>query len=439
MRISARRVASRYLEALVVPPRRDREFAMYHAFLKSMRQDLARLEAAKPLVERASDVLPFEGGAPDRMLQGYLDQASKSLSAMEKDLGGRKDIPVVLMTPEDATDRQGTRQYIQWGLEQALKELGRYERWADGMARALEDQDFDDEAAYIEEPLSPGEMKQLKALPAALQGATASFGLLLKRMARLGDPSMGGAVPASAEAQDLETLYHASVNARQLAQSGFSLTMPEGDSSAGLGGSQSTGGGKKGVSFTEDAYVAKEIARVLKEVAMIARGEVKATEILDWASRSGQLSRIIDWYGQNYSNMDRMKERLVVEGKTIRAERYGLNQAHLDDVKAGRSELDPKLTSTWAPVPLYEVLGSDPVTAMGLYLSYLNFSGRYDPKFFGVGPKGLVARFKGLNPKNIGYITATINMADPHITYGKGEREFRVPPEAILSVDRFIG
>lgn len=134
-----------------------------------------------------------------------------------------------------------------------------------------------------------------------------------------------------------------------------------------------------------------------------------------------------------------MRERLVVEGKTVRAERYGLNQAHLDDVKAGRAEMDPKLTSTWAPVPLYEVLGSDPVTAMGLYLSYLNFSGRYDPKFFGVGAKGLVARFRGLNPKNIGYITATINMADPHITYGKGEREFRVPPEAILSVDRFIG
>ena len=77
---------------------------------------------------------------------------------------------------------------------------------------------------------------------------------------------------------------------------------------------------------------------------------------------------------------------------------------------------------------------------MGLYLSHLNYSGRYDPKFFGVGgPKGLVKRFKNLNPKDIGYIKATVDMTDPHISYGKGEREFRVPPEAVLSVDKFIG
>ena len=214
--------------------------------------------------------------------------------------------------------------------------------------------------------------------------------------------------------------------------------MPAESSSAGLGGSQSLGGGKgSGISFTEDLYVAKEIARVFKEVAMIARGEVKIHTVMGWVQNSPHTKKLMEWYQTNYMNCG-LECSMDPKDPTVFTKRV-LNEDHLDDVKAGRAEYDPKISYVNQPIPPSEAYpGAEGV--MGLYLSYLKYSGRYDPKFFRVGgPRGLVKRFKGLNPKNIGFIKATVNTGHPDASYGKGEREVRVPPEAVLSVDKFIG
>ena len=56
MQMSPRRVVARYLEAKVVPFRRDREYAAYNIFLKKMRQLAAKVDAADDLVRRSDDL-----------------------------------------------------------------------------------------------------------------------------------------------------------------------------------------------------------------------------------------------------------------------------------------------------------------------------------------------------------------------------------------------
>lgn len=433
MQPSATRVASRYIEAIVVPPRRDREYAMYHAFLKGLKRDWAEMKDALPLLDKGGDAL-WAAGLTNPYPRGAT-YADKLVERFDRELGDRRDIALDLgPSREYFQERQLVRQNLGWLLQDAERQLG-FRDWATKLREAVTSSDFDDEAEYSD--LAPAEINRLKTLPDLAEKIADSVELLRKRMGRLSEPTVEG-IPEQAEAADLETLYHASVKARQLAQKGFDPTVPDQSSSAGLGGSQSLRGGGAGISFTEDQYVAKEIARVFKEVAMVAQGEVTAREVLDWARRSGKLQQVIEWFTKNYANLNRFKERLVSDGRSVRFETYGPNPEHIADVKAGRAEYDPKLSHAWTPAPLREAFG-DPVAVMGLYLSYLRYSGRYDPKFFGVGgPSGLVRRFKGLNPKDIGYIAATVNMTDPRITYGKGEREYRVPPEAVVSVDRFI-
>ena len=434
MKTSANRVASRYREALVVPPRRDREYAMYHAFIKILRRDLAKLGKARPVLDRANDYL-WGAGLTSASVPTW--DSKRLLSDLEGELGGRRDLPEGRRPPEYMQDLQYIRQGVEGALTRALRRAHSFKEWGEELETALSSDEFRENLEFSD--LSRSDVRELWELRGVVDKVINSIELMLKRMARVKDPSMSDSVPATAHVGQTETLYHASVSAKQLARDQFSLTMPEDSASAGLGGSQSAGGGSKGISFTEDAYVAKEIARVFREVAMVAQGDVSAREILEWSKRAGILAEVIEWYKDNYAGLDRFKERFVVDGSTFRAERRSVNDEHLADVKAGRAEYDPRISHVWSPIPYSTVFGT-PEKVMGLYLSYLTKSGRYDPKFFGVGgPPGLVRRFKSLNPKNIGYVAALVDMTHPNITYGKGEREFRVPPEAVQSVYRFVG
>jgi hypothetical protein len=430
---SPSRVAARHLQALVVPFRRDREYAAYHAFLKRLRGHQKAVAGVSSLLEGDAADLFADAGAYNA--EGWGWDGQRFLSRFERELGGRKDLPWADRPDTYHSDLHATRQSLAWAVEEEIASLRRFRKNTEEMAEALGSREFKDSLRYYD--LTPREVNLMAEAVASAGRIPEEMELLLKRIERTKDTS-GDEIPASAEVQDLETLYHASVDAKGLYQKGFSTTMPEASSSAGLGGSQSVGGGRKGISFTEDAYVAKEIARVFKEVVMVARGEVDAGEIIGWSSRSGKLAKVIEWYVSQHAGFDRFKERLVVDGGKVRLERFVFNEDHLREVKSGRAEYDPQQAHAWETAPFKEAFGG-PVAAMGLYLSYLNLSGRYDPKFFGVGgAPGLVRRFKGLNPGNIGYIVATVNMTDPHITYGRGEREFRVPPEAVVSVDRFV-
>jgi len=370
---------------------------MYFSFLKAFNADAAELNAARDLVEKAGELL-WEGGLLNARIPSW--GGDEIAREFEQALKGKRDISVVRWPDDYAQTLYYTRQDLMRAITRKEPELRRLREWAEKISEAVSSPDFESGVAYHDE-VSPAEVQQLRLLPALAKRILVSLDVLLKRMARASETSSLDKVPAAAEAADVEILYHASVHARELAATGFSLSMPASDTGAGLGGSQSIGGGRKGVSFTEDQYVAKEIARVFKEVAMIAQGDVAWGQVLEWIRRSGHEKQMLDWYANNH---------------------------------------DPRRTSRGInPPPRDPEEPHSPEEVMGLYLSYLNFADRYDPKFFGIGPKGLVQRFRSLNPKDIGYIVAKVDMTNPDITYGHGEREVRIPPEAVLSVEKFIG
>ena len=183
----------------------------------------------------------------------------------------------------------------------------------------------------------------------------------------------------------IETLYHASINAVQLKQKGFFKNWVPG---GGLGGSRSTKDFSKGVSFTYDLYIAKEIARALKIASLIARKQVTAHHILDWAKRSNILKKTIE--GSGLENLHSLEK---------------------------------------------------PENVMSLYRGFLSATERkgkgYDPFFMG-SAKSLMSILSSTSPHNIGVVACSINMEDPNIKYLPREREYRIPVEAIISIDKLI-
>lgn len=208
-----------------------------------------------------------------------------------------------------------------------------------------------------------------------------------------------------------EKLFHASINAGKLYREGFLAQIPE---QSGIGGSQSAGGRKKGTSFTYDFYVAKEIARTLKELALIAQQKIDARQIIDWARRCNCLQATWDSF-------------VRLDGSLISPFQ------HFGFIEKGR--LLFKFKGRYYDVR--EVFDT-PLKVAALYKRYLqeNQDRRYDP--FVMGLSTLINKLRHINLKDIGVVVATVDMTNPSIVHLGGERELRVPPEAILSVDRLI-
>lgn len=193
------------------------------------------------------------------------------------------------------------------------------------------------------------------------------------------------------ETEDVETLYHASVDAKPLLRSGFN---PQGKGGMGLGGSTDTDSGKPAISFTYDYYIAKEIARSLKEATLIAQGKVRPDTVLEWADKAGIKDKVIE---------------------TARSTYFG--RAVWDDP---RKRIEHAMAYWYA------------------YLAYAGRAGkRYNPVFWD-NPSGLVKKLKSVNYRNIGVLVADVNMNDPDITYIPAEREYRVPVSAIVDLKKVI-
>lgn len=286
-------------------------------------------------------------------------------------------------------------------LEQAMASPRRIQE-------ALEDSGMEWEPEY-EEGLPPAAIEALKGFSQTTAKIKSELAAAKERLLAL----QGAEKEISGEPvgmEKLEKLYHASVNARKLFQQGFEKAVPEQE---GLGGSQSVGGGGKGTSFTYDLYVAKEISRTLKELTMIARGEVGAKEVLDWAMRA----RVLDKVWADFSDYEGSLIRPYtgeVSGKRIR---FRDSKGHPADVRQ---------------------VFDTPVKVAALYKRFLQNMRhqRYDPYIMHIGK--VVKKLSTVNPKDIGVVVATVNMAHPGVTHLGSEREIRVPPEAIVSVDKFF-
>lgn len=183
------------------------------------------------------------------------------------------------------------------------------------------------------------------------------------------------------ESESVETLYHTTANLDRILANGFSSDPVK---TEGLGGSTSLKAGGNGVSFTSDLYVAKEIARCFKELIMIATGELTGPKLLTWMD-------------------DKLKDMVL----------RGSREIH------GTKSIDT------------------PEDVVNIYKVYLAHSKRYDPLFM-PNAKNLISIFGSRQKENVGIIQAKIDMSNPNITYFSGMHEYRVPPEAILSIDGAI-
>ena len=184
--------------------------------------------------------------------------------------------------------------------------------------------------------------------------------------------------------EPVETLYHATVNATQLLKTGFKTDYRQ--SVEGIGGSNMDESGKPAVSFTSDLYVAKEIARCLKEAIMIAKGELDIYDIKTMALQSGAAEEV------------------------EKAFPYYSKDENLKNVK---------------PKDVFEY-----------YRYYLAFSKRYDPVFF--DSAHLMELFKNKKVEDVGILVCKVNMQDPNIKYLQAMEEYRIAPENVISIEKVL-
>ena len=88
----------------------------------------------------------------------------------------------------------------------------------------------------------------------------------------------GGLEKWRPEHGEVETLYHASTHCPEILRDGFLKEKP--DDRRGLG---NFGGDQNGISFTHEVEIARNIMRYLKEIWMIAHGQLTSKQLLQWA------------------------------------------------------------------------------------------------------------------------------------------------------------
>lgn len=185
--------------------------------------------------------------------------------------------------------------------------------------------------------------------------------------------------------ENVETLYHASTNAKEIFKNGFKkgITTQEVE---GIGGHNKDNAGNFAVSFTADLYIAKEIARCLKEAVLIAQGKIDIYDLKTLAMQAG-VAETIDLNWPVYSKEENL-------------EKLTINQV------------------------------------FDYYRFYLSYSDRYDPVFF--DSSNLMAVLKNKSIENVGILVCKVNMTDKNIKYLESMEEFRVAPESVISIDNLL-
>lgn len=197
------------------------------------------------------------------------------------------------------------------------------------------------------------------------------------------------------EHDEVETLFHASIHAEELARDGFQAEKPENRTGVGNFGSQDT------ISFTHSRKIAADIARCLKEIWMIAHGQITARQIIGWMQAEG-----MDW------RSDSMKSTVGISDKT-----------ESDRIPGHYHYRTKALTELKTPqeiVKLYNV-----------YLWHTKI--RSNPVFANLDE--LLEQMRGIPVKSIGIVQCEVRLT-PEDEYLPGESEFRVKPESVLSIKR---
>jgi hypothetical protein len=172
----------------------------------------------------------------------------------------------------------------------------------------------------------------------------------------------------------VETLYHTTAYATEVAQGGFTMERPVERRGLGTFGTQST------ISFTHDINIAHPIMRALREMWMVAHGQITTGTILRWMEHEG---------------IDPQRAYQLV----------------------GR------------PAP-----GKDYTAS--LYRAYLGLTQlRLDPVM--THPVDVMRMLEGRRLEDIGIVAAEVRI-EPDDEYLMAEREFRVPADRVLRVWRVM-
>lgn len=194
-------------------------------------------------------------------------------------------------------------------------------------------------------------------------------------LAAKGDDRERGWRPEHAE---VETLYHATAFADEIVRDGFRVEPPEGRRGLGNFGTQD------GISFTYDLQIAQNIVRVLKEMWMIAHGQLTARHIIGWMRHENiGLSGI-------YTHVGKPAEKIESKEDTAKLYNYWLWMTKTRD----------------NPV----MIGPDAVVRMMQHRPSVN---------------------------DIGIVAAEVRL-QPNDQFLVAEREFRVPADRVLSVKRVM-
>lgn len=407
----ARRVASRYLQALILPPRQLVSFmAKFEKALMVALDDTDK--SAGDLAQEASEKdqayevktilksldLPMLTSIQSA-LKGHLKDLDFSFDTFRRmapknpritDSVASNVVAQIKQTFDESTSRGMSIRALAEALDPSK------------VKRALEDNDLAWSEKY-EEGLRPEIVAKLHQLG---ETAKACVTLVDSTLPRIEAFSTGDVKP-----EKMETLYHASVKARDIYSHGFQAEMPK--DQLGLGGSQEGSNGVKGISFTYDLKAALDIARSFKEAAMIATGEIKASDILDWGAHDIDLQEFLMWIK---IKVDKRAWDFTHDGH-----RWILKVRELGG-ETVEKDID-------------EVLDK-PMDVFNVYDAFLfAHPSRLNPVH--MNRFALLTYLKDADPKDIGVVSAEVDMTHPGIAAKGGEREFRVPPAAVLKVTRF--
>lgn len=180
---------------------------------------------------------------------------------------------------------------------------------------------------------------------------------------------------------DTETLYHATAYVTEIVRDGFQAEPPDGRRGLGNYGHQND------ISFTHDLEIARNIMRTLKDMWMIAHGQLTGNTILKWAQAEG----IADGVRKSWQSL------------------------------------------TGGALPMRDAKPEDVAYLYRYWMSHSKL--RDDPMM--TYPDAVIAMLKDRTLRDIGVLACGVRL-DAEDRYLYAESEFRLPPDRVLSIKQIM-
>lgn len=251
-------------------------------------------------------------------------------------------------------------------------------------------------------------MKYVKLIRKVSRKSRAVLDVLNRRVSGYYDKKQGRIMseptdtPSREDIRDIEILYHATPFTREILSQGYKTKEELGNTNM-LGGA--TDGG---ISFTADIEIAREIARCLREVILIARGEIKMQDVIKMVKRDRNNS-----YPSSDGGMWPLRDFITSATYNKRKKDFAKKEPELAKKIDDRQELNDLYT---------------PENVFQMYKNYLGYTKmRYNPLFFGAD----INSFRTLDLSNVGVLASRVDM-NKAVKYLQSMEEYRVSVSGIV-------